>query len=776
MRATVGYWAHPRRSSIRPMAERSSWWSRALDWVATRRGFVKAVQVAISSLGEYDLPAGPVRGVSEYLKAYAGWVYAAVKARAQDVSRIQLRLYRITNRKTGEAVEVNDHEVLSLLRQPNPLTTGAEYFEHTQAYKDLAGEAFWYLQKPESAKGRGLVKVAGMWMLRPDWITVNPAADGTVKDYTYQANGLSPITIPADQIIHHKEFNPTNPYRGMGVVEAIAWTIDQDQYAERYNTKFFKNNAAPGIVLSSENRLGDEVIKRMRTQWNAEFGGPDKAHKLAILEGGLKITPFAMSQKDMEFLAGQGFTRDKILAAFQTPKTILGMTEAVTVSNADATDRIFAKRVVKPAMQRIVDVLNEKLLPLYGEDLFFEFDDPTPEDRITQVDAWTKLAGIGVYSINEIRAMEGHEPIEGGDRHYIPFSVVPVDGVPADEEGEETPPNAAAAGNDETEPEAKTIIRRRPQTLATRVRGQIAEAASKDVAKLVLEGLAKQGKAWERTRKANTLPKSTLTDEQQDAIWRALITHTDAAEARYKDAIRDAFTRQERDILKKLDATEKAIVNKLGASQVDGILFDVNTETKVVAEVVVPLITDVMAEVGDEVLSSLGLKEQVFNIQSETMKEFLRTRAVKGIRAMNKLTRANVRQVLVEGVREGLGIPEISRGIRGVFEEADKVRADRIARTEVLKASNRATLEAYKQSKVVVGKQWYTALDERVCEWCGPMHGVVLGLDDDFFDEGTTFTGQQGNPLKVDFGAVETPPLHPNCRCTLIPITISAQQ
>lgn len=88
-------------------------------------------------------------------------------------------------------------------------------------------------------------------------------------------------------------------------------------------------------------------------------------------------------------------------------------------------------------------------------------------------------------------------------------------------------------------------------------------------------------------------------------------------------------------------------------------------------------------------------------------------------------------------------------------------RADRIARTELSYAFNQGTLALMQESVAngdftTVYKQWYTAEDERTCEFCGALHEQVVGIEETF----------PGSTRKVP--NTLTPPAHPNCRCTII--------
>lgn len=91
-------------------------------------------------------------------------------------------------------------------------------------------------------------------------------------------------------------------------------------------------------------------------------------------------------------------------------------------------------------------------------------------------------------------------------------------------------------------------------------------------------------------------------------------------------------------------------------------------------------------------------------------------------------------------------------------------RARTIARTEAVRTNAQGIQEAWRQavetgkvSEDLVRRQWIVARDERLCEWCGPVPGMnpKLGV-------------KLGQPFATGKGPVLTPPLHPNCRCTIL--------
>lgn len=110
--------------------------------------------------------------------------------------------------------------------------------------------------------------------------------------------------------------------------------------------------------------------------------------------------------------------------------------------------------------------------------------------------------------------------------------------------------------------------------------------------------------------------------------------------------------------------------------------------------------------------------------------------------------RANVR----EAIAEGLSVDDLAGKLRDAYGFS-RERAEVIARTETIAASNAGALESYRASGVVGGKQWLTAEDDRVSEDCAANGEAGTVAIDAAFPSGAS-----------------APPDHPNCRCTIVPV------
>jgi SPP1 gp7 family putative phage head morphogenesis protein len=203
------------------------------------------------------------------------------------------------------------------------------------------------------------------------------------------------------------------------------------------------------------------------------------------------------------------------------------------------------------------------------------------------------------------------------------------------------------------------------------------------------------------------------------------------------------FTRQEKDVLKSLK--EKSFTFD----------FDVDEEEGIFVKMFNPYMQDIVTAYGMDAMEMVD--SQSFSLSARA-KDWIRKNVTNFSGEINKTTQDKIRKALEVSVDEGEGIEQAQRRIRTVFKEATTSRARAIARTEIQHSSNYASVEAWKQSEVVSGKEWLTAFDEATCPECEALDGKTVGLDSEF-------------PVDDDlFADAEEPPAHVNCRCTLIPV------
>jgi len=315
-----------------------------------------------------------------------GTIFAIVDKLTEATASADWHLYK--SAKPGQdRTEVFVHPALDLWNKPNPFYDQHEFIETFQQHLDLVGEAIWYLGYSKSGFG----PPQELWPIRPDRVTPIPDPDLFIAGWVYKCPGNPDMPWSTGEVIQLKRPNPLDPYRGLGPVQSILTDIDAERYSAAWNRNFFLNSAEPAGIIQVDGHLTDAEFEEMRDRWAEQHQGVANAHRVAILERATWVDR-KFTQRDMQFEAMRHLNREIIREAFGFPKPLLGATDDVNRANAEAAEVVFARWLIDPRLNRIKRALNEKLLPLYGTSgagLEFDFDAPTPADRVQDTAEFT---------------------------------------------------------------------------------------------------------------------------------------------------------------------------------------------------------------------------------------------------------------------------------------------------------------------------------------------------------------------------------------------------
>ena len=189
------------------------------------------------------------------------------------------------------------------------------------------------------------------------------------------------------------------------------------------------------------------------------------------------------------------------------------------------------------------------------------------------------------------------------------------------------------------------------------------------------------------------------------------------------------------------------------------------------AKALEPILFALIAETGKSAMGEVNLDPSMFNPTSQAVLDYYKERAGKIATGVNAETEKQLRATLSQGIDAGEADDELQARIEGVMGAALSYRTDRIARTEVTRAQGFADNEAWRQSGVVTGQEFYCVRDERTCPFCLQTDGTIVGLDSNFYSLGDVVVAG-GKTLNITYDDVSTPPLHANCRCRVLPVTI----
>ena len=650
------------------------------------------------------------------------WAYIAMSAIADEISTIDMELYQ---KQKGGWEEIEDHLVLNLMQKPNQIQTKEEFLWLVVIYLLAEGEAPIVLNNPKNP--------TEMALLNPSRIQVIFDEQSIVSGYKYQKTNGQFMNINADSLIFLKFPNYLTPFRGMGIMKYVAQTLDIDNYIEEYLRLFFYNDATPGSVLQTDKELSKDVYKRLENQLRQKHQGFKKAHKNMILEGGLKWNQITMKLNEMQIKELNDTIRGKVLAAFKVPKSILGITEDVNRANGENSDRVFAKRCLLPKMRLIAGNINQFLIPKFsdGQNLWFEFENPVKDDELIQSQVDVAYSTAGIWTIDEIRERMGMPPIN-----------------------EVTPPEENPDDLDEEKKYKKKHINP----------GKIYKFKLKEgkMNKFKTDALAEYLK--DILREEKKVARKEYSNDEKSEFHNKKIEMTDTIENNYKVTLRKYFKELSVRIIDQIKSYKKALK----------VTIDKKKEQEIMMEISIPFIEEAVVKESELAYALLNLSGNVIDPQDKLVQEFLQARALKLGESTSQTTVDDVDSILKNWSENEGTSADLKSILKDYFDSSEKDRVDMIARTEVSRAVGFAQETVY-QEVGAEGKQWITAEDEKVCEFCAEMDGKTTGVSDNFWDQGDSMMGSKGGSLDLGFDDVSSPPLHPDCRCDLIPIFVEGK-
>lgn len=364
----------------------------------------------VNQIGLSSTSSGQLTLLNTY--GTVGWLFAVVDRISQSVACAEWGLFR--RLANGDKQEIVSHPLLDLWNNVNPYQPGESFREAGQQHLELVGEWWIVLLGPD---GGAPVELQ---MVRPDRMTVIPNPTEFIAGYIYRIGGER-IPLEPNQVILIKRPNPVDPYRGLGPVQSLLSDIESERSASQYTRNLLMNGAEPGGIIETEDTLSDDDFERLVARWKETHQGVSNAGRVAFLERGHWVN-VTRSQRDMQFEQLRKLNRDIITGAYGMPAAMLGVSENINRSNADAAELMFARWLIKPRLDRIKSSLNTQLVPFYDSTgtLMFDYVNPVPNDRLADKDEAIQGYEAGILTLNESRIRLGEGEVEEGGDEFKP--------------------------------------------------------------------------------------------------------------------------------------------------------------------------------------------------------------------------------------------------------------------------------------------------------------------------------------------------------------------
>lgn len=309
--------------------------------------------------------------------------------------------------------------------KPNPFEDRTRLFRRAFLDFHLDGNAFFYYD------GEGL------YVLPANDVEVVPDEKTFISHYNYlvsnqrssdyfgyskQTRKSQAIRFEPHEIIHVMAENEQSIFRGVSKLKASLRLIELYYYMLNFQRQFFKNNAIPGVVLTTDNILSKRVKERLLESWRATYTTLfDGARNPTILDGGLKIDKFSsLSFEQLDFENSIERIQQDMAKALGVPYVLL---KSGNNANIDANQKLFYLHTVLPILTQFCSAFTH----YFNNNVYIRPDKMSvpalqPDNR-TQASYYSTLVNTGIITPNEARDGLRFAKIDGLDTIRVPQNI-----------------------------------------------------------------------------------------------------------------------------------------------------------------------------------------------------------------------------------------------------------------------------------------------------------------------------------------------------------------
>ena len=712
----------------------------------------------------------------------------------------------------------DDHPLLRLLSVSNPYHNGHDLSVLRVVWQELTGNAYMHVVVD------GMGTPTELWAMPPQWVEIIRNSETFISGYRYGAGSESKVTLAPDEVIHFRRPNPRDLWYGMGKLEAAWGAASSNAAIHEMDLAMYANHARPDWLMTVKGDAGAAELDRIEAGIGNKLRGPRRSGNFLVTTADIDLKPLQFPPKD---LVGRADIVEEIAAVFGVPVSMLKANDP-NLASAQTGFASWREMTVLPLCRMDEETLNQRLLPMFGleGEAILAYDDPVPSNRQQDLTETQVAVAGGWMTPNEARAKNGFDPVDDPMADRLLVNGTPLGGpvaapmfpsaasataaqtgaaapaatsvAPASVNAATAPTAtaAAASSNPATQnaahvwgfDKAEDCVSAKIRTLINEGYPQDQAAAiaydycgkSKSATPCGCEG--KHAKHWtQREAWLDSTPVAGLLFKASDT---GKLVDDDAL-ASLATAVDVVFAKQVAEVVAaiKADGTPTA-------ATIDRVLEIIGKREYSVAlrQAFAPYIAASLehgAELGFATLSKVAGNPAVAQLgwSSAELSDYVaRTATVLSTRATTGLATSRTEAVvdlLGQGMSKGETVDELAKRVQDWAtpqddERSEKWRAVRVARTEAAYAASTAEQDAWRSTGLVKGKTWLLAPDP--CEFCEAASKAFskqgVALDDPFFAKGDTVAGADGGTYKLNYEAVDGPPLHPNCRCATQPVLV----
>lgn len=220
-----------------------------------------------------------------------------------------------------------------------------------------------------------------------------------------------------NEIIHYKNYSPTNNYYGIPEIISSTDNIAGIEFSNKFNIDFFEHKAIPRYFItvkgaSITKAVYQDILRMFETTQQG------KHHRSVIIplpsvNAEIEFHPIETKKQEAGFVEWVNQNTSHILARHRVPANRLGMTGGTGIGDSRDANKIFKQTVCGPEQR----LLEKKLAKVFREltDLFvFRFTEYTLTDENEKSQIHERYLRLGALLPDEVRTELGEGPRPDG--------------------------------------------------------------------------------------------------------------------------------------------------------------------------------------------------------------------------------------------------------------------------------------------------------------------------------------------------------------------------
>lgn len=394
-----------------------SWWSDFLGWMGWPIGAQDGDNVRTGRITTERASDGHVDRFAIGLSA----TWACVNFWAGNIAALPLTVMR--KGPNGVEGEARDHPLFWLLHDsPNYDQSAYDFWEFMQACLELHGNAYADIQRRD-----GGAFIVSLTPIRPEIVKVRRLGTGNLE-YRWTMDGVDFVRDQRD-VLHIRGFGG-GPLGGLSPLGVCRRVFSSALSADRAADSTFSNGAKPSGVLSVKDQLKPEQRAEVERLLQEKFVGAMNAGRPMLLDNSATWLQLSINPDDAQLLESRQFSVEDICRVFEVDPHLVGHTAGNTQLGSSLGDQTngLMKFKMRKRLKRIEGALAKQLLTraerAAGISIKFNIE------AFLRADSTGRAAYYNVMqqfmTKNEIRALEGLPPVEGGDVMMAQMQDVPL--------------------------------------------------------------------------------------------------------------------------------------------------------------------------------------------------------------------------------------------------------------------------------------------------------------------------------------------------------------